>query len=53
MLPCNVIVQKAEDGRTEIAAVDPVASMQAVDNKDLPPIAEDIRDRLRAVIDQV
>lgn len=53
MLPCNVIVQETDDGRTEVAAVDPVASMQAVDNDALRPIAEEIRDRLRTVIDNV
>ena len=53
MLPCNVIVQQSDDGRTEVAAVDPVASMQAVDNEALRPIAEEIRDRLRRVIDRV
>lgn len=52
MLPCNVIVQ-ARDGQTEVAAVDPVASMQAIDNADLQPIAEEIRDRLQRVIDGV
>jgi uncharacterized protein (DUF302 family) len=53
MLPCNVIVQQSEDGRTEVAAVDPVASMQAVSNEALRPIAKEIRDRLRRVIDRV
>src|SRR6056297_1732957 len=53
MLPCNVIVQETEDGRTEVAAVDPVASMQAVQNEDLTSVAEDIRERLRTVIDAV
>lgn len=53
MLPCNVIVQETGEGRTEIAAVDPVVSMQAVDNEALRPIAQDIRDRLRTVIDRV
>lgn len=53
MLPCNVIVQATDDGRTEIAAVDPVASMQSVENEDLRPVAEEIRDRLRTVIDSV
>ena len=53
MLPCNVIVQATGDGRTEVAAVDPVASMQAVNNEALRPIAEEIRDRLRRVIDRV
>jgi uncharacterized protein (DUF302 family) len=53
MLPCNVIVQQSDDGRTEVAAVDPVASMQAVNNEALRPIAEEIRDRLRRVIERV
>jgi uncharacterized protein (DUF302 family) len=53
MLPCNVIVQETDDGRTEVAAVDPVVSMQAVDNAKLRPIAEEIRDRLRTVIDSL
>ena len=53
MLPCNVIVQQLGPGRTEVAAVDPIASMQAVDNARLIPIAEEIRARLRAVIDSL
>ena len=51
MLPCNVIVQAVGDGRTEVAAIDPVASMQAVGNPDLDPIAADVRDALRRAID--
>jgi uncharacterized protein (DUF302 family) len=51
MLPCNVIIQQIDDARTEVAAVDPVASMQAVSNKQLEPIAEEIRNRLQRVID--
>ncbi|MGK7369720.1 MAG: DUF302 domain-containing protein [Candidatus Halalkalibacterium sp. M3_1C_030] len=53
MLPCNVIVEEHEDGRVEVSAVDPVASMQAVSNSDLKPIAEEVRDNLREVIDQL
>ena len=53
MLPCNVILQETEDGRTEIAAVDPVASMQSVENEALRPIAEEIRDRLQTVVDRL
>lgn len=51
MLPCNVIVQEYEDGRVEVAAVDPIASMQAIDNPDLADIATQVRDKLRQVID--
>jgi uncharacterized protein (DUF302 family) len=53
MLPCNVIVRATGDGQTEVAAVDPVASMQAVGSEALRPIAEEIRDRLRTVIDSL
>lgn len=52
MLPCNVIVQQKEDG-IEVAAVDPVASMQAIDNKDLAEIAEEIRSKLKSVIENL
>lgn len=51
MLPCNVILQAAGDGQTEVAAVDPVASMQAVENPQLSEIAGEVRDRLRAAVD--
>ncbi len=52
MLPCNVIVQEKENG-VEIAAVDPVASMQAIDNPKLSEIAGEIRKRLHRVIDSL
>lgn len=53
MLPCNVIVEEHDDGKVEVTAVDPVASMQAVSNESLKPIAEDVRERLQKVIDQL
>lgn len=53
MLPCNVIVQQLDDGIIEIAAVDPVASMQSVENKELESIANEIQDKLRSVIDNL
>ena len=52
MLPCNVIVQE-KDGKTEVAAVDPVASMQAVKNDDLGGIADEVREGLRKVIERL
>jgi uncharacterized protein (DUF302 family) len=51
MLPCNVIVQKLDSGDIEISAVDPISSMQAVENKDLAPIAEQVREKLKSVIE--
>ncbi|HIL56865.1 MAG TPA: DUF302 domain-containing protein [Rhodothermales bacterium] len=53
MLPCNVVLRDAGDGQTEVAAVDPVTSMTAVDNLALGEIAAEIRDRLRLAIDHV
>ena len=53
MLPCNVVLQDAGGGQTEIAAVDPVASMAAVENDALGEIAADIRERLRRVVDGI
>ncbi|MCW5771456.1 MAG: DUF302 domain-containing protein [Rhodospirillaceae bacterium] len=51
MLPCNVVVQDAGGGRTEVAAIDPVASMQAIDNPRLLQAAEQVRAKLRHVLD--
>lgn len=50
MLPCNVIVRETEDGDVEVAAIDPVASMQAVKNDQLGEIASEVRLRLERVI---
>ena len=52
MLPCNVVVQQLED-EVEIAAVDPIASMQAVDNPALAEIAAAIKQKLRAAVEAV
>lgn len=51
MLPCNVVVREAADGVVEVAAIDPVASMQAVDNPDLAPIAAEVGRRLQAIVE--
>ncbi len=53
MLPCNVIVQETGDGAVEVAAVDPAASMQAIENESLAIIASDVRDKLRQVIENL
>ena len=50
MLPCNVVVRDAGNGQTEVAAVDPVASMQAIDNPELKRAAEQVRAKLERVI---
>lgn len=53
MLPCNVIVQEQDDGKVEVAAVDPVASMQAVENDELGGVAQEVRDLLKKVINSL
>jgi uncharacterized protein (DUF302 family) len=50
MLPCNVVVSETATGSVEIAAVDPVASMMAVDNPELAHVAEGVRAQLREVV---
>ena len=51
MLPCNVIVQQHADGAVEVSAVDPIASMQAIDNPDLAEVAKKVRARLKRVVE--
>ncbi len=51
MLPCNVIVQELDGGRVEAAAIDPVASMAAVQNPALEPVGMEVRAKLKKVID--
>jgi uncharacterized protein (DUF302 family) len=53
MLPCNVIVQEISDGKVEVTAIDPLASMQAVENPALKAIAAEISSKLKKVIDRV
>ena len=52
MLPCNVVVQ-AKDGATEVAAIDPVASMAAIDNPKLKAKAEQVRAMLARVVESL
>jgi uncharacterized protein (DUF302 family) len=53
MLPCNVIVQELSDGKIEIAAIDPIASMSAVQNPALSDIAFEVQDRLKKVVESL
>jgi len=50
MLPCNVVVQETGDGKVEVAAIDPVASMAAIDNPSLKQLAQKVRGKLKTVI---
>ena len=53
MLPCNVIVQEHEDGRIEVSAVDPIASMMAIKNDSLGEVASSVSEKLRRVIENL
>jgi uncharacterized protein (DUF302 family) len=53
MLPCNVVVQQHDDNRIEVSAVDPVASMSAIDNPGLSGIAQQVRELLKQVVAEV
>jgi len=53
MLPCNVIVQETDDGGVEVSAIDPVASMQAIDNPKLADVAAQVRALLKKVVDRL
>ena len=53
MLPCNVIVHKIREGEIEIAAVNPIASMKAIENPELSSVAEQVQEKLRRVLDNL
>ena len=53
MLPCNVIVQEVEPGTVEVAAIDPIASMQAIQNPELNDIAEQVRAKLQTAVKNI
>lgn len=50
MLPCNVILQQIDEGQIEVSAVDPIISMQGVDNPTLASIAAEVRELLKQVV---
>lgn len=53
LLPCNVIVREVDLGRTEVAAIDPVSSMQRTENAQLATVASEVRARLQRALDSV
>lgn len=53
MLPCNVILQQTENGRIEVAAIDPMASMKSVENESLGAVGQEVADKLKKVIDSL
>lgn len=53
MLPCNVIVQETAEGNVEVASIDPIASMKAINNPNLEEIAVQIQGKLKKVIENL
>lgn len=53
MLPCNVVVQEIEPGKVEVAAIDPLASMQAIDNPRLRVAAGKVQAQLKQIVEQL
>lgn len=53
MLPCNVIVQDLGDGRVEVAAIDPVGTMERIGNPKLGELARTVRSKLSAVLSRL
>jgi uncharacterized protein (DUF302 family) len=53
MLPCNVIVQQKDDGKIEVSAVDPIASMEAIDNPPLAKVTAQVRGLLKGAIESL
>jgi uncharacterized protein (DUF302 family) len=52
-MPCNVIVQEHEGGRVEVSTLDPVASMRAIENPRLAEVANEVRTKLKRVIESI
>ena len=53
MLPCNFVVQELDDGRVEVACIDPVASMRSIENQELSNVATVIGAKLQNVLNQL
>ena len=53
MLPCNVIVQETEEGKIEVSVIDPIASMQSIDNPTLKDIADQVQAKLKKVVESL
>ena len=53
MLPCNVVVQEGDNGQSIVSAIDPLASMQSVENEALGEVAEQVRAKLQKVIESL
>ena len=53
MLPCNIIIQELDTNRIEVSAINPLVSMQAVNNKQLKGVAKEVSEKLKKVIKNI
>lgn len=53
MLPCNVIVRQLDNNKVEIAAIDPIASMMAIENEKLGGFAKEVKEKLELAVNNV
>ncbi len=53
MLPCNVLVKEKGEKEVEVVAVDPIASMEGIKNKELEQVASQVREKLQKVVQSV
>ena len=53
MLPCNVVVQEHEDGKVEVSAINPLQSIGVVGNNELDPLANEVGEKLRSVLEKI
>ena len=53
MLPCNILVQEHENGEVEVSAINPLASIGAVNNESLQSIAEEVTNKLKVAIENI
>lgn len=53
LLPCNFVVQENKDGKTQISSVNPLVSMQSVENENLAPIAKEVSEKLSRVMNNL
>ncbi|HPE77817.1 MAG TPA: DUF302 domain-containing protein [Draconibacterium sp.] len=52
-LPCNVVVEEHENGEVEVSAVDPIASMLAIENKGIEDLAKEVQQKLKRVVESL
>jgi uncharacterized protein (DUF302 family) len=53
LLPCNVVVAEREEGGSLVSAMDPVTAFELIDNPDVRPVANEVRQKMRRILDRM